>query len=46
MLCCQKTNYLRLENMSQQGGQEGLQAGAVEDSDDKENIEYGLLQTR
>ena len=32
--------------MSQQGGQEGLQAGAVEDSDDNENIEYGLLQTR
>jgi hypothetical protein len=32
--------------MSRQGGQEGLQAGAVEDDDDEEEIEYVFCQSR
>jgi hypothetical protein len=32
--------------VSRQGGQEGLQAGAVEDDDDEEEIEYGFRPSR
>ena len=32
--------------MSHQGGQEGLQAGAVEDDDEGEEIEFGFPRSR